>query len=118
MTYEFGEGLEGVLQNRKSVFMEYSAALAMNFNPARCLSFVSYDENDLSGKARNKRSSSRTWTPVKNVPIISVIHRLASQKGLNLVIDTFEETMDGAQFVLLEWAILFRRNILGHEEIS
>lgn len=105
LTYEFGEGLEGVLQNRKNdLYGILNGISYKDFNPADD-PFVhyAYDENDLSGKARNKKDlQSELGLPVKNVPIISVIHRLASQKGLNLVIDTFEETMDmGAQFVLL-----------------
>ena len=40
--------------------------------------------------------------PVNNDPIIGVVHRLVSQKGLDLVVETFEEMMAmGIQFVLL-----------------
>ncbi len=105
LTPEFGERLDGVLVNRKEDLSGILNGISYkDFNPADDpFIHYTYDERDLSGKARNKKDlQSELGLPVENVPVIGVIHRLASQKALDFVIDTFEETMAmGAQFVLL-----------------
>jgi len=57
----------------------------------------------LSGKLRNKRElQAELGLPAADVPVISVIHRLVAQKGLDVVIEAFDRMMAmGVQFILL-----------------
>lgn len=105
LTREYGEGLEGVLLNRRQDLYGILNGISYDvFNPAND-SFIhyAYDENDFSGKTRNKKElQTELGLPVKDVPVVGVVHRLVAQKGLELVIETFEEMMAlGVQFVLL-----------------
>ena len=105
LTPEYGEGLEGVLLNRQNDL--YGILNGINygeFNPADdAFLYYAYDERDLSGKIRNKNElQAELGLPVKDVPVVGVVHRLVSQKGLDLVIEAFEDMMAmGMQFILL-----------------
>lgn len=105
LTPAFGERLEGVLQDRRKDLYGIINGISYDvFNPLQD-PFIPYpfDERSLNGKAENKRAlQAELGLPQKNVPLITVVHRLASQKGLNLVIDAFEEMMTmEVQFALL-----------------
>lgn len=105
LTPEYGEGLEGVLLNRRNDLFGIINGIDYNeFNPADdAFLYYAYDERNLSGKVQNKKELQKELgLPVNNDPIIGVVHRLVSQKGLDLVVETFEEMMAmGIQFVLL-----------------
>jgi len=105
----YGEGLEGVLLNRRrDLFGILNGISYTQFNPEKdaYLPF-SYNERDLSGKLRNKRElQAELGLPAADVPVISVIHRLVAQKGLDVVIEAFDRMMAmGVQFILLGSAI-------------
>lgn len=105
LTPEYGEGLEGVLRNRRHDLSGILNGISYyDFNPEKDI-FIShsYNENDLRGKMLNKKAlQAELGLPVENVPVIGVVHRLVSQKGLEIVIDAFEQIMAlGVQFVLL-----------------
>lgn len=96
LTPEYGEGLEGVLLRRRKDLCGILNGISYdNFNPADdTFIHYAYNENDLSGKMRNKKDlQAELGLPVKNVPIVSIVHRLVDQKGLNIIIDAFEEIM-------------------------
>lgn len=105
LTPEYGEGLEGVLKKRKhDLYGVLNGISYTTFNPENDVYLpYSYNERDLSGKRKNKRElQTELGLPAIDVPVVSVIHRLASQKGLDVVIAVFDKMMEmGIQFVLL-----------------
>jgi len=105
LTPEYGEGLEGVLLNRINDLYGIVNGISYDYFNPEDDAFLSYPYNDrdLSGKMRNKAElQAELGLPVKNVPVVGVVHRLVSQKGLDVVIESFEKMMEmGIQFVLL-----------------
>lgn len=65
--------------------------------------FANYDSTDLSNKAICKAELQKMLgLPVKHVPVIAMISRLVSHKGLDLVKTVIEDILqDDVQFVLL-----------------
>ena len=104
-TEEFGCGLEGVLSERAAELsgiingIDYSDwdPQVDRFIPAQ------YSMDDLSGKAECKKllQQSQGLSP-KDVPLLGIVSRLAEQKGLDILVEIFDELMElDLQFILL-----------------
>ncbi|MDO8282625.1 MAG: glycogen synthase GlgA [Thermodesulfovibrionia bacterium] len=116
LTPEHGFGLEGVLRERKDdlygiingIDLDYWGPLKDKFIPAN------YSSKDLSGKAICKRSlQAELGLPVNSSPLIGLVSRLSSQKGLDLVIESMEEILrSGAQIAVLGKGDEFFQNAL------
>lgn len=105
LTPEYGEDLEGVLKNREKDLYGIINGISYDiFNPMTDphIKFP-YNENNLTMKAENKKELQKELgLPQRNVPMISVVHRLVEQKGLFMVRDAFKKMMAlDVQFVLL-----------------
>lgn len=104
-TPEYGCGLEGVISERKDALSGIVNGIdAELWNPAtdRYLT-APYSLSDMSGKARCKKALRRELglRPLKG-PLLGVIARLTSQKGIDLVIDILPDLMDlDVQVVIL-----------------
>lgn len=102
----YGEGLDGLLRAREKELygilngIDYDA-----FNPATDkLLYHTYNMFDLSGKARNKAALQKELNlPVdEEIPMIGLVSRLVSQKGLDLVACVLHDILnDDVQFVIL-----------------
>jgi len=95
ITRMFSDKIEGILNGINTDFYNpmNDAILAMN-----------YDSNHIELKKKNKEALQKSLhLEVRDdVCLISVISRLVNQKGLNLIVDCFQEMMDlPIQFVLL-----------------
>lgn len=105
LTPKYGEGLEGVLQSRSGDLVGIVNGISYEtFNPMTDPHIPhQYDEKSLIGKANNKKAlQHELGLPQRDVPLVVVVHRLVSQKGLNLVLDVFDDMMAlDTQFVLL-----------------
>jgi starch synthase len=96
-TKEFGMGLEGVLRERAGDLVgivngvNYSVWDPQNDD----LIEAKYSAGDLSGKAECKNAlQEKMDLPVKeDVPVVGMVGRLASQKGLDLVADGLDRIM-------------------------
>jgi starch synthase len=89
LTSEFGFGLEGVLVEKADRFSGILNGVDYNiWNPARD-SFIAgtYTHEDLSGKAACKEDLQKVaQLPIrKDVPLIAMLSRLTSQKGIDLL---------------------------------
>ena len=105
-TSEHGENLEGLTQYRKEDIRGIVNGIDYNdFNPDLDKNiYVNFDNSNLSLKYENKRLLKQEMGLDQiDVPLIGVVHRLTAQKGLNLVLDTFESLIKkyNCQFVLL-----------------
>lgn len=105
LTPAYGELLEGVLLNRTADLSGIVNGISYEaYNPMTD-PYIPYpfNENTLISKADNKKAlQAELGLPQKNVPLVVVVHRLASQKGLGLVLKAFDEMMAlDVQFVLL-----------------
>ena len=104
-TAEYGCGLEGVITERKAVLSGIVNGIdATLWNPRtdRYLP-APYTLSDLSGKVRCKQMLQRELglRQLKG-PLLAVVARLTSQKGIDLVIDILPELMGlNAQVVIL-----------------
>lgn len=106
MTKKYGAGLDKLLRKEKNKFtgilngMDYSG-----FDPRTNEDTpVKYWINNLDKKVENKLYLQKKLglTQSAETPLICVISRLATQKGLELVDEVLEELVDmGAQFVVL-----------------
>jgi len=104
-TAEYGCGLEGVISERKSVLSGIVNGIDANlWNPTNDQYLPApYTASDLSGKARCKQALQREvgLRSLKG-PLLAVIARLTSQKGIDLVIDILPELMAlNVQMVIL-----------------
>jgi starch synthase len=102
---EFGYGLEGVLSTRKdSLYGIINGIDYSEWNPEDdALIQAHYSKEDLSGKAKCKKSLQEALgLPVSDVFLIGMVTRLASQKGLDLVLEAMGEFMkSGYQMIIL-----------------
>jgi starch synthase len=94
---EFGMGLEGVLQSRRShLFGIVNGADYAEWNPDRD-SFIpqSYSANNLELKALNKQAllNRLNLSFDENIPLVAMISRLDSNKGLELLEQVFDVLM-------------------------
>jgi starch synthase len=101
----YGERLDGILRNRSKDL--YGIINGINydvFNPEIDQKiYRNYSLENLEEKYVNKvHLQKELFLPQKKVPIISIISRLAEQKGLNLLMEKMDELMKkDIQFVIL-----------------
>ncbi|MBX3237344.1 MAG: glycogen synthase GlgA [Nitrospiraceae bacterium] len=96
-TKEFGFGLEGVLEERKGVLHGIVNGIDDSlWNPATDPHLrYHYSVEDLSGKARCKSDLQKeVGLPQQSVPLLSVIARLTSQKGIDLIVALLPELIE------------------------
>lgn len=96
LTPECGFGLEGVLRNREDRLLGILNGIDMDrWNPATDSYLpANYSVADRSGKQRCKQALQREFgLPETADPLLSVIARLTSQKGLDLVAAIIPELM-------------------------
>ena len=102
----FAHGMEGVMNLCDWKLHGVLNGIDMDrYNPAvdRCL-VQNYSVEDLSGKAACKAALQREMglREDPNLPIVAVVSRLVSHKGLDLICETLDGMMDlGIQFVVL-----------------
>ena len=96
-TREYGFGLEGVLASRKDVLHGIVNGIdADTWNPATDLFLPRhYSATDLSGKTSCKRELQRELGLARSAgPLLAVIARLTSQKGIDLILEVLPELME------------------------
>jgi starch synthase len=105
LTPDFGFGLEGVLRRRQDRLKGIINGIDIDrWNPESDPFLPSnYSAKDLAGKALCKRALQREFgLPEKPVPLLAVVSRLASQKGIDLLEAAIPELMKmKLQFVML-----------------
>lgn len=104
-TAQFAHGLENIICRNAFKLTGILNGIDVNMYNAvtdKAL-FANYDENDFSNKAVCKTELQKMLgLPVKDVPIIAMISRLVSHKGLDLVKAVAEDILhEDIQFVLL-----------------
>lgn len=104
-TPQYGEGLDGLLRKReRDLFGVVNGISYEEFNPALDERiYCSYDGESIFKKQENKYALQReVKLPEGNMPLLGLISRLSSQKGLELIIDKIDEIMEqDLQFILL-----------------
>lgn len=104
-TPEYGYGLDGVIRSRKDDL--YGIVNGIDYdtnNPATDKRiFTNFDVNSIELKKENKfKLQQQLGLEVRDVPVISVISRLAEQKGVDILASAFDEIMsEDVQFILL-----------------
>lgn len=96
-TGEFGYGLEGVLQARKDRLSGVTNGIDYDvWNPATDPHLPAhYSAEDLSGKKACKRAlQTEMKLPVRDVPLVGLVSRLAFQKGIDLIVDVLPKLLD------------------------
>lgn len=114
-TAEYGCGLDGVIRARKHVLHGIVNGIdAETWDPATDPYLpVPYSLSDMSGKARCKTALQRELgLRQQKVPLLGVIARLTSQKGIDLVLDVIPELME----LRLQVAILGTGDVLYEEQ--
>jgi starch synthase len=105
LTQDFGFGLESILSDRKDrLFGIVNGIDYREWNPAEDrIIQKTYRKDDLSGKHICKKSLlSLQGMPETDNPLIGMVTRLSSQKGLDIVAEAMEEIMGtGAQVIIL-----------------
>jgi len=106
MQPEYGERLDGVLRSRQERLFGVLNGIDYDYwNPETDADLATNYSVDSApeGKAENKAALQRIMhLPVRPVPLISVISRLASQKGFDLIEQVLPELMTrDVQFVVL-----------------
>lgn len=101
----FAHGLEHVINDYSWKLSGIVNGIDMaSFDPATAKGIVNFDKDHLGGKAENKANLQRDMNlPVReDVPVIGMVTRLVSHKGLDLVEYIFDELMQReVQVVLL-----------------
>ena len=101
----FAHGLEHIMRDYSWKLSGIVNGIDMDsFDPETAKSIVNFSVNDMSGKAENKAALQRDMNlPVRaEVPVIGMVTRLVSHKGLDLVEYIFDELMQReVQVVLL-----------------
>ena len=104
-TPEYGFGLEDVLKKRRKNLYGIINGIDVNeWGPWKDNLIPSkYNRKNISGKADCKRSlQQECGLTVNDSPLIGMVTRLSSQKGLDLVSEAIEDIMDsGSQVVIL-----------------
>jgi starch synthase len=105
LTPEFGFGLEGVLQARRGRLQGIINGIDVGvWNPETDMYLPArYSADKPSGKRECKQAlQGELGLPRKDVPLLAVIARLTSQKGLDLVEEAIPQLVDlGLQLVIL-----------------
>lgn len=105
-TKEYGENLEGLLSYRWNDLIGIVNGIDYNeYNPENdmyiCKNYGIYNLHD---KIENKRNLQQSLgLPVNDdAPVVSIVSRLTSQKGIDLIINSIEPILErGAQLVVL-----------------
>jgi starch synthase len=103
---EYGEGLDGVLRQREGVLSGIVNGIDYEkWNPRtdRILA-ANYSRDDATGKASCRRDLLQRlgFSPDSKLPIVGMVSRLSSQKGLDLVAQAMEAMLaQDCHFVLL-----------------
>lgn len=103
----FSYGLENILLKRSWKLSGILNGIDTNaYDPETDKNlFANYSANDLSGKAKDKADLQKSLNLVQDpqVPIISMVTRMVSQKGIDLVKESLDSIMTetNAQFVIL-----------------
>ena len=104
-TPELGEGLDGLLRKRALDLYGILNGLDYDeFNPSKDERIhVKYDVNSLDKKRENKyRLQKELGLSMGDVPLVGIITRLTTQKGLDLIAAVIDQIIGlGVQFVLL-----------------
>lgn len=106
-TPEFGEGLQEILESRKDRLKGILNGISYEvFNPKKDINIpVKFSHSNMTeGKRQNKELLQKNLGLAvdTDIPLIGIISRLASQKGLNLVADSLKEICQyNCQVVLL-----------------
>lgn len=104
-TPEFGERMEGLMQNRaKDLYGIVNGIDTGTFDPASDPHITSrYDSSCLDKKAENKHALQKSLQlPVSDIPMIGLVSRLVDQKGLDLLEEIFSDFIsEDVQFVVL-----------------
>lgn len=105
-TAQYGYGLDGVLRCRNDKL--YGIVNGIDYdvnNPATSKKiYANFDADNMAGKAENKRKlQEELGLPQRDdVPVISIISRLADQKGINLVLQAAYDLLNkDVQLVIL-----------------
>lgn len=105
MTSEYGFGLDGVLRKRAQSLYGIINGVDYNEWDPRNDPFIpaNYSRKDVSGKALCKKSLQRLCGLHETTsPLIGMVTRLSSQKGLDLVTEALDSILStGAQMVIL-----------------
>jgi starch synthase len=104
-TPEYGERMDGLLRKRsKDLYGIVNGINYEEFNPESDTQiFKNYSINNIIDKKENKYELQKEFDlPVGDMPVIGLISRLSSQKGLNLIIEKIDQILDwDLQFILL-----------------
>lgn len=105
-TPQYGYGLDGVLRCRADKLFGIVNGIDYDLNnPATSKKiYANFDADNMAGKAENKRQlQAELGLPQRDdVPLISIISRLADQKGINLVLQAAHELLSkDVQLVVL-----------------
>lgn len=107
LTPQYGEGLEGLLQELRSKLFGVPNGLDYQaFNPATDnLLVANFDINSIEKKSENKKSVQKEFSlpPDPQVCLLSYVGRLDSQKGIELIINVIPKILRdfGVQFVAI-----------------
>ncbi|GAB4414741.1 MAG: glycogen synthase GlgA [Thermodesulfovibrionales bacterium] len=122
LTDEYGFGLDGVLRKRSSdLFGVINGIDNEEWNPARDRSIpANYNLSDISGKAicRKALIDECSLSKNKDAPLIALIGRLSSQKGLDILLESVDDIVSmGARLIVLgKGDEHYHRGILGAAE--
>ncbi|MGE5509066.1 MAG: glycogen synthase GlgA [Chitinophagales bacterium] len=104
-TPEYGERLDGLLRSRSGdLFGIINGINYHEFNPRTDPRLVAnYDKDYIGAKRENKAELQREMgLPIRDVPVIGLVSRLVSQKGLDILGEVLDEIMKGdVQFIAL-----------------
>lgn len=104
-TPQYGYGMDGILKSKNNILSGIVNGIDFDENnPATDKRlYVNFDANDFSAKKENKRRlQERLGLEQRDVPLISVISRLADQKGFDILAQIFENLMhEDIQFIVL-----------------
>lgn len=104
-TAEYAHGLQDIIRKNANKLVGILNGIdVQSYNPEKDTAlFANYNVEDLSGKSVCKTELQKMLgLPVKNVPIIAMITRLVSHKGLDLIKAVAEDVLhEDVQFVLL-----------------
>jgi len=104
LTPEYGFGLDGVLRDRKDTLTGILNAIDTElWNPAKD-KFIAknYIKKDISGKALCKDSLAKECRFDRKNPILSMVGRLSSQKGIDIFAKASEEIIkEGINIIVL-----------------
>lgn len=121
-TPEYGEGMEGILQMRSDDLYGILNGLDYNkFDPSTDPSIeVHFDSQDASNKRHNKSALQQAMKlPVKDVPVLGVVSRLASQKGLDLLAQILDKVLNqNTQVVLLGSGETYYENLFKEAAVK